>query len=156
MFYFTLSQWFIVIHHHGFNLHFPNVEYIFICHLYIFIEMSLYVFGPFSNWIICFLQLIFEWFCKLFYLLIWEREREIYCSTYLCIHWLICVCAPTGDWIRSFGILGWRSKPSYLARALEWLFLMILYRCLICNTFQSTFWFVNTFFQSVSCLSIIM
>ena len=66
----------------GFNLHFHmanNVEHISICHLYIiFTEMSLHVFCPFSNWIVCFLLLIFEsslwsfadvWFAILFVVL---------------------------------------------------------------------------------------
>ena len=58
----------------------------------------------------------------IFYGLIWEREREketsICCSTYWCIHWLIPVCALTGDWTCNFNILGRRSiQLSYPARA---------------------------------------
>ena len=35
-----------------------------------------------------------------------EREREICCSTYLCIHWLIPVCALTRDQTLNLGVLG--------------------------------------------------
>ena len=37
-----------------------------------------------------------------------ERERErrlICCSTYLCIHWLIFICALTGDQTHNLGVL---------------------------------------------------
>ena len=47
---------------------------------------------------------------KKMYLLIFERHTErktlIYCSTYLCIHWLVFVCALTGDWTHNLGISG--------------------------------------------------
>ena len=35
-----------------------------------------------------------------------ERETSICCSTYLCIHWLILVCALTGDRTRNLGLSG--------------------------------------------------
>lgn len=38
-----------------------------------------------------------------------SRERESCCSICLCIHWLILVCALTGDWTCKIGILGWCS-----------------------------------------------
>ena len=47
-----------------------------------------------------------------------ERERErdkqtlICCSTYLCIHWLILVCAMTRGGICHFGISGWTELSS--------------------------------------------
>ena len=46
------------------------------------------------------------------------REMSICCSTYLCIHWLISVCALTWDQIHKLG--GWGqccNQLSYLARA---------------------------------------
>ena len=38
-----------------------------------------------------------------------DRQTSICCSTYLCIHWLILVCALTGFRIHNFGISGWCS-----------------------------------------------
>ena len=35
-----------------------------------------------------------------------ERETSICCSTYLCIHWLLLICALPGDWTRNFGVSG--------------------------------------------------
>ena len=58
---------------------------------------------------------------KKFYLLIWERDRQtlICCSTCLCIHWLIFICALTGDWTWNPGILGLHcNKLSYLVRCI--------------------------------------
>ena len=53
---------------------------------------------------------IYSSFLKKMYLLIFERHTErktlIYCSTYLCIHWLVFVCALTGDWTHNLGISG--------------------------------------------------
>ena len=59
---------------------------------------------------------------------LFSREREegreiekqsICCSTYLCIHWLISVCALTGDRTHNLGALGWPSNLlSYLGRVL--------------------------------------
>ena len=47
-----------------------------------------------------------------------ERDTLIYYSTYLCIHWLLLVCALTRDWIRNLGLLGWCfNQLSYLYRA---------------------------------------
>ena len=50
---------------------------------------------------------IFMWqFFKIFFLTYWfEREREtlVCCSTFSCIHWLILVCAPTGDGTHNCG-----------------------------------------------------
>ena len=41
----------------------------------------------------------------------WERERETpICSIYLCIHWLILVCAQTGDRACSLGVSGSLSR----------------------------------------------
>ena len=41
-----------------------------------------------------------------------ERERNICCSTYLCIHWLIFVTCPDGDedGTHNIGVLGQRSN----------------------------------------------
>ena len=50
-----------------------------------------------------------------------EREREpwICCSTYLCIYWLLLVCALTGDQTSNLGISGQRSNQlSYPAKLL--------------------------------------
>ena len=46
------------------------------------------------------------------------RERKgrgggrmlICCSTYLCIHWMILVCALIGNWTHSCGVMGWCSR----------------------------------------------
>ena len=47
-----------------------------------------------------------------------EKETLIYCSTYLCISWLILVCALTGDGTCNLGVGGQHSNElSYLARA---------------------------------------
>ena len=81
---------------------------------------------------------------KVFYWLIWEkegeerekggeeRERERHflskkycCSTYLCIHWLILVCALMGDQTCNLGVSGWCSNQlSYLARAETYIILL--------------------------------
>ena len=46
------------------------------------------------------------------------RKILICSSTYLCIYWLILVCALTGDWTHNLGVLGWCSNQlSYPARA---------------------------------------
>ena len=54
-----------------------------------------------------------------FHLLILERERNNFChSNYLCIHWLLLVCALTGDWTCNLGISGQCcNQLSYLTRA---------------------------------------
>ena len=39
-----------------------------------------------------------------------ERETLICCFTYLSIHWLILVCAPTGDRTLKLGYMGWSSN----------------------------------------------
>ena len=36
-----------------------------------------------------------------------KRETSIYRSTYLFTHWLICVCALTGDWTCKLDVSGW-------------------------------------------------
>ena len=47
-----------------------------------------------------------------------ERETLICCFTYLCIHWLILVCALTGDQTCNLAISGWCSNQlSYLTKA---------------------------------------
>ncbi|KAF6114751.1 hypothetical protein HJG60_010685 [Phyllostomus discolor] len=46
------------------------------------------------------------------------REKEICCSTYLCVHWLTLVCAVTRDRTHNLGI--WErcsNQLSYLARS---------------------------------------
>ena len=46
-----------------------------------------------------------------------ERKTSIYCSTNLCIHWLILLCALMRDWTRNLGILRQCSNQlSYLTR----------------------------------------
>ena len=48
-----------------------------------------------------------------------ERETSICCFTYLHIHWLLLVCALTGDQTCNLGVSRWRSNQlSYTARAL--------------------------------------
>ena len=48
-----------------------------------------------------------------------ERETSICCSTYLCIYWLILVCALTGDSTRNLDVLGRHSNQlSYPASQL--------------------------------------
>ena len=58
---------------------------------------------------------------RLVFLLIWRwgGDTSICCSTYLCIHWLILVCAPTTkDQTHNLGISGQCSNQlSYKARA---------------------------------------
>ena len=39
-----------------------------------------------------------------------EEEREICCSTYICIHSLLLACAPTGQQSHNLGIPGGCSK----------------------------------------------
>ena len=47
-----------------------------------------------------------------------EKETVICCSTYLCIHWLIPVCALMRDQTHNLGIWEWCSNQlSYLAKA---------------------------------------
>ena len=47
-----------------------------------------------------------------------ERETPVCCSIYLCINWLLLVCALTGAQTRNLGISGWHSNQlSYLASA---------------------------------------
>ena len=51
-----------------------------------------------------------------------ERERLIWCYTYLCSHWLILVRALTGNQTCNLGVRGQHSNQlSYLARA-SWVF----------------------------------
>ena len=38
------------------------------------------------------------------------REGQICCSTYLCSHWLILICAPTGYWTINLGVSRWHSN----------------------------------------------
>ena len=48
-----------------------------------------------------------------------KRETSICCSTYLCIHWLLFVCALTEDRTCNLGVSGQRSNQlSYLARVI--------------------------------------
>ena len=64
---------------------------------------------------------------KNFFIYWWEKERKrerretlilICFSTYLCIHWLILVCALTGDRTHNLGISEWCSNQlSYLSKA---------------------------------------
>ena len=44
--------------------------------------------------------------CWIFFLREREKETSICYSTYWCIHWLILVCALTGDWTHKLGVLG--------------------------------------------------
>ena len=46
-----------------------------------------------------------------------QAERDICCSTYLCIHWFILVCALTLDLTRNFGVSGCSNQLSHLDRA---------------------------------------
>ena len=45
-----------------------------------------------------------------------QRETSICCSTYLCIHWLILVCALSRDQIPNLSVLGWHCNQLSLAR----------------------------------------
>ena len=55
----------------------------------------------------------------------WFSEILVCCSTYLCIHWLIFVCALTRDQTHNLGILRWGSNQlDYLARAEKFLMLI--------------------------------
>ena len=59
-----------------------------------------------------------KYFTLNFYLLVWERETSICCSTYLGTHWLIPVCALTTDGNCYLGEPGRRSDHMrYGARA---------------------------------------
>ena len=52
-----------------------------------------------------------------------RRETSVCCSTYVCIYFLILVCALTGDWTSHLGLLGrFSNKLSYLTRAVVILF----------------------------------
>lgn len=63
----------------------------------------------FTKLIICFLFLIFGE---------WKTETSICCSLYFCVHWLLLVRAPTGDWTSNLGISGQcSSQLSYLPGA---------------------------------------
>ena len=47
-----------------------------------------------------------------------QRERDICSSTYLCIQWLILVCALAGIQTHNLGVSGqYSNQLSYLARA---------------------------------------
>ena len=48
-----------------------------------------------------------------------EREMLICCSTYLCIHWLILICALTGDQTHNLRILGWTQPTELPAKGLD-------------------------------------
>lgn len=55
------------------------------------------------------------------------KKTSIYCSTYLCIRWLIPLCALTGDLTCNCGVLGQCSNHlSPLARARTNLFIYLL------------------------------
>ena len=73
-----------------------------------------------SNFLIGFLLLTPTIYLLIFYSLILERRGEththtsICCSTYLCIYWLILVCALTRDQTHNLGISGQCSKTTEL------------------------------------------
>ena len=53
-----------------------------------------------------------------------ERESSMCCSTHLCIHWFLLVCALTGDQTHNLGILrGHSNQLSYPARATHQFFI---------------------------------
>ena len=62
-----------------------------------------------------------------------KEKRRFCCSTHLCIHWSVLVCALTRDWTLNLGILGQCSNQlSYLVRAsiiVEYLPFHILASC---------------------------
>ena len=61
------------------------------------------------------------------FLFIDERETLICYSTYLCMHWLLLICALTRDQTCNFGTSGWCSNQlSYLARPVLSIFLSLL------------------------------
>ena len=65
--------------------------------------------------LICILLDIYEKSFQIF-ILIFEKETSICCSTYLCIHWLILACALTRDRTCNLGIWEQRGNQlSYLA-----------------------------------------
>ena len=87
---------------------------------------------------------------KNFYLLTWERERErktlTCCSTYLCIHWLLLICALTRDQTHNPGVSGWRSKQLiYPARAGHSRFVWLL----LASRFWTSFHFYYTIYHNV-------
>lgn len=43
----------------------------------------------------------------IYYWLIWERETWIWCSIYLCNHWLLLICVLTWDRTQNFGVSRW-------------------------------------------------
>ena len=55
-----------------------------------------------------FMHSLNKWFFKILFVVWLERERDtstsICCSIYLCIHWLILVCALNGDWTHNLGV----------------------------------------------------
>ena len=78
-----------------------------------------------------------------------ERERDrqtlICCSTYLCIHWLILVCALIGYQTHNLGVLGWcPNQLSYPARA----------------SWAGFYWFphhpLNTWLRAFLCSSLVL
>ena len=118
----------------------------FTCHLYIF-------FGEGS---LCPFFISFCCLFKNFYLLIFrergrgrERETSICSSTYLCIHWLILVCALTWDWTCNLGILGRCSNQlRYAARVGFFVFLLLNFKSslyILGTSYMSDMWFVNIF-----------
>ena len=66
---------------------------------------------------ICSLLELSLFFFPNFHLLIWERERLICRFTYLCIHWLILLCALIRDRTCNLGVLedtptNWAMRPA--------------------------------------------
>ena len=57
------------------------------------------------------------------YLLIWERDTSICCSTFLCVNWLILVCVLTKDQTYNLSLSGQCSNQlTYLVRTWELIF----------------------------------
>ena len=121
-------------------------------------------------WIFYFILFYFILFY--FYLLIWEREREreretlICCSTYWYIHWLILVCALTGDGTHSLVyrdsfLTNWATWPRqdlwifyFTDCSYHFFFLPVLniYACMYLYIYIFTYQDWNTFFLQVEAL----
>lgn len=88
--------------------------------VYFLVDMIWEILGEGSHFLKLYLVCDSMWHFSLYYFREegWVKETSICCSTHLCIHRLILVCALTGDWTHNVGVLGWCSNQlSYPARA---------------------------------------
>ena len=96
------SDWWEVITHYSFDLHFCNNEqcwvsfHVFIGHLYvIFGEMSIYMLCPLFDWVVVFLVLSCVSCVPVFFIVLWQSSdlKTIWCPFYIGI-----VCR--GQWLQ--------------------------------------------------------